>query len=439
MPWNVRESHRDSLETWNSLETRVRLLGRDTDRIPDGLARHCAQRLYTLRRELERSWYGLDSEETGPLVHWVLAALLARENLLLIGPPGTAKTEIATRVFSLLGLSAPQVGDGLADGADEPITRAAWVRRREQERKQDKFFHFLLSRFTQPEELFGPLEITHLRRGVYVRVNFGLLTGAGVLAAFLDEIFKASSSILNTLLTLTSERTYFNWGGQEPADLLMLVGASNEMPGGFGAGLSGLGSGGEDFAALHAFLDRFSIRLNVPAVRATIRPDAGGDDLGKAFGIAVGRESRRFCSGHAFEPAPAGTMPTMNDLLCLGRYAMQSVAMGAEAPDSAFDRNNLEDFQATFLDLARQLQDRGTDVGEPQVTWTISPRKLKGVFKVALAHALVRCDVFHSAGGRIALGPEDLMALALIWDSPLVRPGLEVEVYEYGKRHLARP
>src|SRR5207247_9685253 len=117
---------------------------------------------------------------------------------------GVAKTEIATQFFKFLGLQqaaksydfaefSPANGDPFAQ-----FTRW-WDKREAQEKKLQKYFHLTLNRFTQPEELFGPIEIELLRGGVLVRVNFGFMTSPGVRAAFLDELFKASPSCLSTV------------------------------------------------------------------------------------------------------------------------------------------------------------------------------------------------------------------------------------------------
>jgi MoxR-like ATPase len=301
-----------------------------------------------------------------------------------------------------------------------------WEERRARESQQQKYFHYLLSRFTQPEELFGPIEISLLRQGILARVNFGLLTGPGVRAAFLDEVFKASSSILNTLLTLTQERQYFNFGGMVQSDLLMLIAASNELPGGFLTGSYGAGSGLEDFQTLYAFLDRFPIRLLIPVMSGTKKiastsQDTNGSttELEEATRRAINRERQRFTTGANFH-ARGGEMPCINDLLLLGRACMQQ----AESPLPATDQIK---FFTTFMKIATHLQPQGTKAQESIVTWTISPRKLKALYKVGVAHALVRSP--HSSVVS-ELNDKDLRVFDLIWDSPMAKDDLERQVSE---------
>ena len=412
MPWTFDPEH----EEWCSVAASDELLGGVTDPVPSNWRPLCLERLTAMRDELRESYIGLSDS-----IDVLLASLMARENVLLLGPPGTAKSELPTRAFELLGLKQPAVDENLLSrtiGSVRPYND--WLARDDGERQQQKYFHYLLSRFTQPEELFGPVEISLLRQGMLVRVNFGMLTGPGVRAAFLDEIFKASSNILNTLLTLTQERKYFNWGEMRKADLAILIGASNEMPGGFGTGVFGVGSGQDDFQTLHAFIDRFPARLLITPPSATDFPDVSASSLAKAFGKAFGRECERFRSGFLFgRELPAG-MPCINDMLCLGRAALEDVETGA----GFFDLSQVRTFRSNFLNAAKALQMGATSAGGATITWSISPRKLRALYKIALAHALVRRVPAPGAPHRVDLSAADLRVFATIWDAPAARPDL---------------
>lgn len=149
------------------------------------------QKFQATRKEMVASLIERDGE-----IDLVLTALLCRENPLLVGPPGTGK--------SLL--------------LDSVIT---WM--------HGKRFTCLLTKFTTPEELFGPISVVGLKADRYVRITSGKMPEAD--GAFLDEVFKASSAILNTLLRILNERLYDNGDGTLRAVPLQLcVAASNEWP-----------------------------------------------------------------------------------------------------------------------------------------------------------------------------------------------------------------
>ena len=155
------------------------------------MEQRAADKLQALRQELKGLFVERDE-----FVDGALAALLARQHVLLIGPPGSGKSMI---VHALC----------------ERIAGAS-------------YFHWLLTKFTTPEELFGPVSLQGLERDRYYRVTDGKLPKAHI--AFLDEIFKANSAILNALLSLINERVYHNDATPTPVPLDTLFGASNLLP-----------------------------------------------------------------------------------------------------------------------------------------------------------------------------------------------------------------
>src|SRR5207302_11115615 len=91
-----------------------------------------------------------------------------------------------------------------------------------------RYFEYLLTRFTEPNELFGPVDIRAFREGTYTRKTETMLPEAEIV--FLDEIFKSNSAILNSLLTILNERKFANGSKVQDVPLLSMFGASNEVP-----------------------------------------------------------------------------------------------------------------------------------------------------------------------------------------------------------------
>jgi MoxR-like ATPase len=166
------------------------------------------QPLQALRQSLITSF-----PEREPVIDGTLCAILASEHVLLLGPPGTAKSALLRAISQAFGARA---------------------------------FEHLLTKFSTPEELFGSISLKALEQDQYVRVTSGKLPEAEF--AFVDEVFKANSAILNSLLTVLNERLFHNGGAPVRCPLVTLFGASNELP---------------DGKELEALFDRFLLRYEV--------------------------------------------------------------------------------------------------------------------------------------------------------------------------------
>jgi MoxR-like ATPase len=150
------------------------------------------------------------------LAELMLLGAVAQEHLLIIGPPGTGKSAVARQVAQALG---------------------------------GRYFEYLLGRFTEPSELFGPTDLRKLREGTVETDVTGMLPQADVV--FLDEVFLGSTAILNTLLGVLNERRFRRGHTQLHCPLRVCVGAANALP--------------ED-DALHAFADRFLLHAFIEPV-----------------------------------------------------------------------------------------------------------------------------------------------------------------------------
>ncbi|WP_297247729.1 AAA family ATPase [uncultured Brachyspira sp.] len=170
--------------------------------------------IFTLIKKLSEGLY--EKEEA---ISLTLLCALAGKSVFLYGPPGTAKSLIVRRIASAF--------------------------------KDSKYFGQLMNRFTTPEDVFGPVSLSKLKEDKFERQTEGYLPKADFV--FLDEIWKSSPAILNTLLTIINEKVYRNGSQEEKVPLKALVSASNETP--------PKGQG------LEAMYDRFIMRLFVDTAK----------------------------------------------------------------------------------------------------------------------------------------------------------------------------
>jgi MoxR-like ATPase len=182
---------------------------------------------------MKRAFVGKDE-----IIDLLGICLVGGENLFILGPPGTAKSALVHQVAARL---------------------------------EGKTFDYLLTRFTEPNELFGPFDIRKLRDGELQTNTEGMLPEASLV--FLDELLNANSAILNSLLVALNERLFRRGKETRPLAALMFVGASNHLP--------------ED-DALHALFDRFLLRVHCDNVPGERLPDV----LTAGWNLAAGVTAR---------------------------------------------------------------------------------------------------------------------------------------------------
>ncbi len=273
------------------------------------------------------------------LIDLMTVAAVAQEPLLLVGPPGTAKSDLVVKFKDALGL----------EGAD--------------------YFEYLLTRFTEPSEVLGPIDINELRGGRYVRRERGKLPTARLV--FLDEIFKASSAILNALLTVINERKFYQDGVPVPVRLKILFAATNEVP---------------EHSELGALKDRFVLKAACRSVQETHfleLIDAGVEGM-----TARDLNTKPWAEGHA----------SLADLLKAHRYLTLLMARQDKKDRELFFRDEvMREFRRVVRTLTR----------EDEVF--VSDRKLIKLYR------LLRTRAWIVHGG--AVEREDLQLLSYLGES----------------------
>ncbi len=305
-------------------------------------------RFDAVRRELEQKF--LAKEE---IIRLMLVAAVAGEHMVLIGPPGTAKSALI-RAFARL--------------------------------MDARYFEYLLTRFSEPNELFGPVDIQSFRSGAYRRVVTNMLPEAEIV--FLDEAFKANSAILNSLLTLLNERRFNNGSQLVKVPLISLYAASNEVP---------------SSDNLDAIFDRFLLRVHSDNL------DSYHFHELMTKGLALERASTRDETGAVPAPPP---LPPFKE--ASGEYGKANpAAPGARgstllsAADLHTCRRTLldrvefpEEFLATYKGLCFQLRGEGI---------TLSDRRVVRLLKLFAASAFIE--------GRTRVHEGDLFILRHVWNN----------------------
>lgn len=306
-----------------------------TVRTLEPATRRLAAAFDTRLKDVRKDFVGRDEA-----IELVALAMLCREHVLLVGPPGTAKTSLLDSFRLMLGLG-------------------------------EHYFSYLLTRFTEPAEVFGPVDIKQFQEdGVYKINTRGMLPEAYL--AFLDEVFQGSSAILNTLLTIVNERTFRNGTETMAVPLVTLLGSSNEIP---------------DDPELAAFNDRFMLRCRLDYV-----PD---DDVEKVLDIGWAGEKHMIRrngvgagdTGGADDPAARTRVTFSLAELAALQHAVAEVDLAA--------------VRGPFARIVRSLRGEGV---------VFSDRRAVKAQKVFAASAVL--------AGRGSADVADLARLAHLWASP---------------------
>ena len=285
--------------------------------------------------------------ERGELIEIALASFLVQVPMIALGPPGTAKSMVLRELARRLGLRdrsmpiAEVNGEMLALARrKEPLAGAFAPQRR--------YFEYLVTRYTTADEILGPphldLMISH---ALFYRQTAGLLPEAHV--AFLDEVFKANSAILNALLSIMNERLYYNAGRAAKIPLCMVFGASNEPP------------PDQDLSALY---DRFPIRVMCNPVRDDPEPL---------------RKTLRTSLGHQVTDVLGGANENAKPVASVNHFRMMFRLLLVREANWEGDANQ-KDFWSSFINTFRVFRRE----------FQISDRSLSRFYRLAQGLAIIR-------------------------------------------------
>jgi MoxR-like ATPase len=280
------------------------------------------------------------------LIDLMVIAAIAQEPLLIVGPPGTAKSDLVLKFKDALGLG------------------------------EEDYFEYMLTRFTEPSEIVGPIDISQLREGRYIRREKGKLPTARL--AFLDEIFKSNSAILNILLTIINERKFYQDGQPQPVRLRVLFAATNEIP---------------EQAELAALKDRFCLKAESRSVQEQYFTDL--IDAGIQGEVYKNLNQKPWIEGHA----------TLDDILKANRYLTHTFSRRHRSGRSEeqndrqvyFPNDVFDEFQRLIKTLIREYK------------IFVSDRKLVKLYK------LFRVRAWLFTGGTVSR--DDLRLLAYLGET----------------------
>jgi MoxR-like ATPase len=280
------------------------------------------------------------------IIDLMCVAAIAQEPLLVVGPPGTAKSDLVLKFKDALGL---EEGD---------------------------YFEYMLTRFTEPSEIIGAIDIQELKNGKYIRRKEGKLPTAKLV--FLDEIFKSNSAILNILLTIINERKFYQEGKPEPVPLRVMFAATNEIP---------------EQGELAALKDRFVLKIQSRPVQDDFFTEL--IDAGLQGESYKGLNQKPWAEGHC----------SLEDFVKANRYL--TYLFGRKEMSTGGDERNDRDlfFPAdVFREFQRLVK---TLVREDRIF--ISDRKLVKLYK------LFRVRAWLLSGGTVSR--DDLRLLAYLGET----------------------
>lgn len=278
------------------------------------------KRLQEFKNRLNSSFVAREQE-----IDMMIVAAIAQEPILFIGAPGTGKSALIGQFKKLLDIA------------------------------EEDYFEYMLTKFTEPSEIIGPLDLKRMKVGEFHRRIEGKLPSAKLV--FLDEIFKSNSAILNTLLTIINERKFYQDGKPQPVPLKILFGATNEIP---------------THTELDALKDRFTLKLKV----SKVSEDRWDDLLFKG----LENDTRKYFKQQEYPD----TIFSLEDFEFLHQHVQKSLMKVSETREDVFFGKTL------YMEFKRILK---TIIHDFEIE--ISDRKLIKLYR------LIRCHALFKRGGGV--------------------------------------